>query len=294
MEEVADDDGAITASALNRQTAARMFDLVERARERLAARFIGGSADDHELSTRTATHALLSLQESVSSIGAHLVGHVTAKGRIPAAILAATELRLSPNVLPGSVVFELSRPTGTEDMLAEGSDRALLDESFDKLFELLASVAAPNADPGTVPSVMKELGPRAAKHIFDLCATLVDDSLGLDFEWVNREGKPKAAHLTNGHARYLKEVAKKSTSASKTIDLAGVLLTASVDSKQKLKLRDANGETVAMTAADDLRASLATFYNREVWVQIVQTESVSIATGKATVTNRLISIDLGR
>ena len=57
---VPDDASNVTASDVNRQTAERMFSVVRRARERLSARFVGGSADRHELTARAATRALLS------------------------------------------------------------------------------------------------------------------------------------------------------------------------------------------------------------------------------------------
>lgn len=290
MDDAPQDGVAITASAVNRQTAERMFDVVRRASERLSARFVGGSADRHELTTRAATHALLSVQESVSSIGARLSGHTTGRGQIPKTILAATELRFSPSVLPGSVVFELSRATDAENMIEDQADRPLLDESFDKLFELLSSVGSSSAGPTSIPASVRDLGPRAAKHIFDLCQVLVDEGMGLDFEWMNRNGVPKAAVLTNLGARYLKQVAKESNSETTTQELAGVLLTASVESKQKLKLRTQDGTIVSMAASDEIRADLARFYNKGVRVGVETTESVNLTTGKATASNRLMTI----
>lgn len=282
---------SVTASSINRASAERMFGLVQRAREVLSARFVGSSTNGHQLGARVATRALLAVQESVSSIGAKLVGHDTLKGHLPTAILEATELLFSPQVLPGSVIFELSRPTGSEDMLAEREDRPLLDESFLKFFELIEAVTAANSQPDDVPITVRELGPRAAKHIFDLCAVLVDESLGLDFEWVNRNGEAKSANLTNGTARYLKQVARENTSHTVDHDLVGVLLTASVEKKQKLRLRAADLSIVSMSASDDIRATLATFYNKPVKIKVAQTETINLTTGKITVTNALLGIE---
>lgn len=291
LAEEAASDATLTASSLNRQTAERMFDLLQRTRERLLAHFVGGAADAHELSARAATHALLSLQESVSSIGANLVGHVTLKGKLPSTVLLATELRFSPNVLPGSVVFELSRPTDVENMLQAHEDRPLLDESFDKLFDLLTSVGSAQPNPDEVPAAIRALGPRAAKHIFDLCSVLVDESLGLDFEWVNREGEPKAAKLSNTGARYLQGVAKKNNSATVEVSMAGILLTASVEASQKLRLQAADGTVVPMTASAQIRAGLGEFYNQAVKVLANKTEKVSVTTGRVTTTHALIAIE---
>jgi hypothetical protein len=284
-------DSPVSGADVNRATAERMFNSVKRAKESLSARFVGGTADDHELSARSATKALLALQESVSSIGAKLSGLASVQGKLPNAILSATELRFAPTVLPGSVIFELSRPTGAENMLAEHQDRALLDESFDKLFELVAAVVASGSTPDTVPTAVRALGPRAAKHIFDLCAILVDESLGVDLRWVNRAGDTKKADLTNGAAHYLKRVAENNRSVTNEREFVGTLLTASVESKQNLRVRITGGDVLSMTASPTLRTTLAAHYNKTVKVRVDQTETANLSTGKMTVKNTLRSIE---
>lgn len=290
MNSAPEDTSNVTSSDVNRETAERMFNVVRRARERLSARFVGGAADRHELPARAATHAILSIQESVSSIGARLSGHKPGRGKIPNSILAATELRFSPSVLPGSVIFELTRPTNAENMVTDEADRPLLDESFDKLFELLRSVATSGEGANTIPAHVRNLGPRAAKHIFDLCQVLVDQGMGLDFEWMNREGVPRSAALSNSNARYLRQVARESNSETTPEEFSGVLLTASMNPKQDLLLSMEDGSTISMAASREIRSDLAQFYNKSVRVAVETTEKVNLSTGQVTTSRRLATI----
>jgi hypothetical protein len=279
----------VTASDINRATAERMFNSVQRAKESLSARFVGGTADAHRLSARSSTKALLALQESLSSIGARLSGLTSIQGPLPTAILEATELSFSPNVLPGSVIFELSRPTDAENMLANHEDRPLLDESFDKLFELVAAVMTANT-PETVPAAVRELGPRAARHIFDLCAILVDESLGVDLVWVNRAGSSKKSVLSNSAADHLMKVAAANRSVTTSETIEGLLLTVSVESKQKIRIRPEGGSVISMRADPIVRSGLAEHYNKQVRVNVDRTETINLSTGRLTVTYALTSI----
>jgi len=276
---------------VNLQTAQRLAGSGGEERERLWTRFTGGAADRHELSARVASRVLAALQESVSSIGAWLSGNTSAQGPLPGSILAATELRFSPTVLPGSVIFELSRSTGAEAMLPEHEDRALLDESFDRFFELVSAAGGSTQDTAEVPQRIRDLGPRAARHLFDLSGVLVEEGLAVDFEWTNRRGLAKSAMLTRTGASYLKNVTQQNTSATEEQQLLGTLLTASVERSQKLRIRTATGDVVPMTAPPLIRAGLAAFYNKDVRATVLRTETVNLTTGKVKVTFELRGIE---
>lgn len=280
-----------TPGMVNTQTAQRLSDGSEEERERLWARFTGGAADRHELSARVASRFLATLQDSVSSIGARLSGNMSVQGPLPGSILSATELLFSPTVLPGSVIFELSRRTGVEAMLPEHTDRPLLDESFDRLFELLSEIGRTTSDSIEVPSRIRDLGPRAAHHLFELSGVLVEEGLAVDLEWTNRRGIAKSAALTQAGAGYLKNVAQRNTSRSEALQLDGTLLTASVERSQKLRLRTVDGDMIPMTAPAVIRAGLASFYNKEVRVSASRTETINLTTGKVKVTFEMQDIE---
>lgn len=278
--------------SVNRAAAARMFSRVKGPSERLTARFIGGTADRHELNIRAATRALLALQESVSAIGATLLGLATLVGKLPASVIAATELRLSPQIAPGSVVFTLNRPTHGEEHIAAIEERPLLDESFDVLLDLIQEINAGHLDPNAVATRVRALGPRAAKHLFDLSGILVDESLGLDFGWNNLAGQHREEVLSNSGARYLKAVAKEGTTKIEEVEFVGTLLTASVERNQKLKIQRADGTKVSLSARPELRENLAPFYTRPVRVYATETLKVSTTTGKETLSYEMRSIEL--
>ena len=282
-------DAPVSASDVNRATAERMFNSVQRAKESLSARFVGGTANTHRLSARISTQALLSLQESLSSIGARLSGVTSTTGPLPNSVLAATELSFSPNVLPGSIIFELSRPTNSENTL-DVDERPLLDESFDKLFELVSAVLTSNT-PESVPAAVRELGPRAAKHIFDLCEILVQESLGVDLLWVNRVGRSKKAILSNTAASHLMKVAAANRSETTPEEFVGLLLTASVESNKNIRVRVEGGSVISMKADAALRSGLAKHYNKQVRVKVKRTETINLSTNKLTITYALTSIE---
>jgi len=289
-QDVEEPSGDFSASALNSMTADRMFGTVQRRAEHLRARFVGGLADQHQLPVRSASKAILSIQESVSSIGARLTGLASVRGRLPSSVLDETELRLSPQLLPGSVVFELTKSPSRENELFTDLSSSLLDDAFEKLFLLLV-VTQESANPGEVPEAIRSLGPRAAKHIFDLCAVLVDDDLGLDFSWTNRTGQTFEAQLTRSSAAYLKQIAKDNSSVSRDEQVDGVLVTASVETSQKLRLQPATGAALAMTAPEELRRTLARYYNRKVRTLVRTTERANEVTGSIEITHVLLAIE---
>lgn len=79
-------------------------------RPEIDIRMYGAGVQAHEIPDREAAGILGPLQEAVASIGQVIARKATATGRINADVLRATELRLSPALLPGSVVFHLIGP----------------------------------------------------------------------------------------------------------------------------------------------------------------------------------------
>lgn len=273
------DDSVVDAATVNLATANRMFTSVRTATERMSARFTGASTHAHELAVRPATRALLALQESVSAIGAALMDQQTNAGQISASIRHATELKMSPHVAPGSVVFTLGHGTEEQDGLIANNGRPLLDESFGVLLDLLDLLGPSNSDLEAVPNQLRRLGPRAAKHLFDLSAVLVDEDLGLDLGWSDREGGHRSAKVSPGGAGYLRNLAKKAVSTEVPVTFEGVLHTVSLD-KQKLQLD--SGDRIAMSASDDLQRSLVGFFNKRVRVTATETMTVNLSSGKET------------
>lgn len=278
------------AAAFNMTLSDRMFGAVARARETLSAHFTGGSADMHELSVRASSRATLAVQEAVTSIGAAVVGQATARGRVSATIVAATELRLAPTVLPGSVVLEMRHRHTDDAALIESEEKTLLDVSFDRLFDLLDAVQS-DSDGTAVPSSVRTMGPRAAKHIFALCDVLASEGLDLDLGWVTSEGDDRGSRLTSRGARYLRKIAEDNSTFTSQETVTGILQTASVDESQKLSILTDEGNPMRLEAAVEIRDALARFYNSRVVCTVLVTETWNSATGQTVVVNTLTDID---
>lgn len=288
--EDADEFELVTSASINRQTVQRMAALTSRIHDQLSARFVGGSADAHRLSVRASARAVSSIQETVSAIGANLLGHVSAKGKLPDAVIRATELHLSPAPGFGSIVFELHR--SDPGVLVEGIEDSVLDDSFRMFFEVIEEASRNSQALDATPAAMKSIGPRAARHIFQLCEVLVSEGMGVDFDWANSVGKSEKVRLTRSAARYLKGVAKNSNKREENKRISGTLETVTTNTKKPIEILSEQDGVVKISATQEARESLGKLYNQRVIAEVRVTETVSVATGVVSEDCELLSISL--
>lgn len=276
-----DESMLITSSHVNLQTAAKMSALSENHKDvdRMRLRFSGQITADHRLGVRTATKGLLAIQESLSSVGASIVDHIGKAGRWPAQILAATELKFTPRVFPGSIEFSLvhTPPENEEDALFEVEEAPLFEQSLTALLTLFADLADDRLSQKTVTDQLANFGPRTSKHLFDLAQVLISEGLSLDVDWQSPEGQVRTAAIGQRSAAYLKELAK--TSASSTFEriLTGQLITVSEVEKQGLLLDDSS--KILFEADPVFQDELAALYRQRVQAIVEETLVVSLSTG---------------
>ena len=91
------------------------------------------------IGVREATTILGALQDVVSEVGAAIREGSPKRGPLPAAILAETELQLSPQVAPGSVIFSLT-PSRDEALFDSST---LLGDALGEVFTLFEQVEMP-------------------------------------------------------------------------------------------------------------------------------------------------------
>lgn len=276
-----DESMLITSSHVNLQTAARISGLSEHYEEvdRMRLRFSGQPTADHRLGVRTATKGLLAIQESLSSVGASIVDHIGKAGRWPAQILAATELKFTPRVLPGSIEFSLvhTPPGKDEDALFEVKEAPLFEQSLTALLTLFADLADDTLSQKTVTDQLANFGPRTSKHLFDLAQVLISEGLSLDVEWQSPEGRVSTAAIGRRSAAYLKELAKASASSTLERVLIGQLITVSEVEKQGLLLDD--GSKIPFEADPGFQNELAALYRQRVQATVEETLVVNLSTG---------------
>lgn len=277
-----DESVLITSSHVNLQTAARIAGLSERPEslDNVKLRFSGQPTADHRLGVRTATKGLLAIQESLSSVGASIVDHIGKAGRWPAQILAATELKFTPRVLPGSIEFSLVHTPPREeagDALFEVEDEPLFEQSLSALLALFADLADDSLSQKTVTDQLANFGPRTSKHLFDLAQILITEGLSLDVEWQSPQGKLSTAAIGRRSAAYLKELAKASASSTFERILTGQLITVSEVDKQGLLLDD--GSKIPLEADPGFQDELAALYRQRVQASVEETLTVNLSTG---------------
>lgn len=168
-------------------------------RPEMLVRLHGPGVVGHEIPVRQATAILSSIQESIASIGQALTLEPTSRGVIQAEVLKATELRISPDVGIGSVVFQLKGPSqGTQLDTSESAPSAfgtLVEAAFSELFQLVEQSEGQELQADALARDLRRLGPRAAKHLSDLMEHVLADQISVDFTWHPPSARRRHASL---------------------------------------------------------------------------------------------------
>jgi hypothetical protein len=262
---------------------------------RVDVRMHGPGIPAHDIPVREATSILTSFQETVASIGQVLAHKATATGRINATVLKSTELRITSELLPGSIVFQLTGPaeelSGDEASAPTGTD-TLVDAALRSLFAIVdqsAKLETPDTA-GTLAHELRRFGPRVAKHLSDLVDSMMKDDIDLDLTWRTPGGHRQDASLPRRSARTIRDAIKINKVVSQRVDLSGVLTT--ISTTKKAELRSPDHPTIKIEVPDQLASSLGPYFNQQVSIVADETVRWSINTGRENRTYRLINIKL--
>lgn len=288
------DNAVITSAHINRQTAERFAPSVaeDALFDELRLRFSGPSIVDHQFSVRSASRAILAVQETLSSLGASLIEHVGRAGRWPTEILAATELKFTPKVMPGSLEFALVHVETNDNALIPSDHDELFDRSTHALLNLFNDLADDSVADGSVATQLAEFGPRTSKHLYDFAQVLVGEGLSVALELEARDGEIRKAGIGKRSAAYLKELATASATSKEKRSLIGQLITVSEVDRQGLLLED--GTKVLLEADKSLQDELASYYRKRVLAEVEETLTVNLSTGnesRSYVLHALASIE---
>lgn len=266
--------------------------LVPPERPEVSIRLHGAGVPGHEMPVRGAAAILLSLQETVSSIGQALRYDPTLQGAIQGQIIAATKLSITSDVGLGSVVFRLLGPgeaiTGSEARELTGTD-TLVDAAMAKLFALVEQSAAQGPDSSELAQELRRLGPRTAKHLSDLAKRVLADEIDVDLSWRSPAGRRRQASLQRSAAHALTRAIELNKVETQVIELPGILDT--ISTAHKLELRTDEGR-VHLAVSRDLAPTLGPFYNQPVVATVERTITWSTNTGKEKRTFMLLSVRL--
>jgi hypothetical protein len=258
-------------------------------------RMHGPGVPGHDIPVREAMSILAPFQETVSSLGQVITQQATASGPINASVLRFTELRMTPELLPGSVIFRLTGPgedlSGDEAAALTGSD-TLVDEAMRALFEIVDQSANTEdlGAAGNLAEGLRRYGPRVAKHLSHLVDSIVKDGIELDMSWRTPRGRRREATLPRRSAMTIQEAIKLNEVVSRRVELTGTLITISRTKKAELKLPDRGSLKLEVPA--HLTPSLGPFYDKNVTVIVDETVRWSAHTGRETRTYAMRSIHL--
>lgn len=271
-------------SALTELSAGRMQERHGNRTRALRARFTGALPAAHELGVRSATTVIGSLQDALAEIAASIREVVPKRGPLPAPILDATELRFSPTVSQGSVIFTLRRPERSG--LWEGEehdDSALLEQALTSLFRVFDEIEKPltsGTPEGVTPETLGTFGPRTARHLVRFARALSTDELNLDLGWTLPGGHSLSSQLSSAGAAYLGKLADQATTRTRTVTLRGSFHRIGDDNKHRFT--DEERGVVSISSSTELTDEFArTFRRGDVQLEATETERVNVATGRS-------------
>lgn len=286
------DDATLTAPVsaidINAQTMARMASLHRR--RFLSFRLAGPGVRAHRLAVKTAANVLGSFQEVVSSIGAALSDRPSLFGQLSSAIRQATELQLSPAVAPGSIVFTLvpDEEFTQDEMPGLEGVPSLLDLALDRLISVFGELDAAGAEERPLVDNLRALGPRTAKHLFDLSQVVINDDVVLDLQWTTESGRQSGASMGVRSASFLREMIQQSAVTEREKVITGILVTVSVETPAAVRLDD--GTRIMLAVDEDKVGRLAPLFNRRVQATVLEREEINLGTGRVSFAYTLIEI----
>jgi hypothetical protein len=287
-----DDDPADSMFGVNQLSSLRMLDQTNSPYHVVSARFTGDLPGRHEIGVRAATSVLGELQEVISEVGAVLRRVSPRRGPLPAEILKATELRLAPQVMPGSVIFSLHPAT---DSSLFGSNHSTLNEAIDGLFGLFDKVERPMSSGTTAPlevaDALRQFGPRTARHLVKFASALDQSGLNIDVGVVAAGERVRASRISRAGAKFLGTLAEKATSRTLPVDLVGRVHNLGTNNVHKFD--DLERGRITMTADPAVTAVLhQSFLERQVHVSASEVQSIKSATGATTYKYHATSADI--
>lgn len=265
-------------------------------------RLHGPGVVGHGVPVAAASGLLDALQGAVTAVGAarrrrrdRPAGD--GAGRRPP-VVAATELWLHADVLPGSVVFFLTGPpestTGGE-LAGTISTETFLDQTVRELFGVLDAAGSDSAAaPGELRDSLRGLGADATGRLDRLARRSLDSDVEVDLAWRNAAGGRARAALRRRGARALRDAADAARVQESEADFVGVLRTVS-DGADLLRLARAdNGKEIRLKVEQDAGAGLGGMLTHRVRVRAAVTTTWNLKRGTETSTYSLISVeDLG-
>jgi hypothetical protein len=261
----------------------------------LRVRLFGAGVINHDVPVNTATAVLAALQGAVTATGEAVrrQGALPSKSADAQRVTAdATELYLSPEIAPGSVVFFLeTKDARSQDNIVAVDVESLLDVATDRLFALLSLADSGDvAERSELETELRELGSRAASKVASLATAAIENEVELDLSLQTPIGRRSSGHLTARGSFALQRAFSQASDRVERTRLMGRLRTVS-DGKDKLRMTvEALGD-IRLVAEPNVGANLGNLLGQRIAADVEVTVKWTPATGRERRTYRMLGAE---
>lgn len=250
----------------------------------VVVRLHGDGVHGHKVAVEHATPLLEEFQKAIKWIGSSIrreldEKHIAApKGssrskQKKASIGDATRLFLQPQFGAGSLIFHLTADApATDDGGAElGPQESLLDRSVQRLIAVVVEAQEDRGDDMSALTVsVRQMGSRAAAAVGRMAENVVKHEIDIDLTWSNAVGTRRTARLRRRGALAIQDAVQRNRVQKETIEVAGVLETASVG-KDLIRVVGGDGKDYRMSVDAELGRRLGPLLSQRVVVRAEET-----------------------
>lgn len=247
-------------------------------------RLHGGGVPGHKVAVEHVTPLLEEIQRAIKWIGSSIRREFDEKNIVPAtgsagprkktSIGDATRLYLQPQFGAGSLIFHLTAddPGEPEDDAAVGGPQeSLLDRSAQRLLDVLSTAQEDTGEDLSALTVsVRQMGARAAAAVGRVAESVVKNEIDIDLTWSSAVGSRQTARLRRRGALAIQDAVQRNRVQTRSIDLVGVLETASVG-KDLIRVVASDGRDYRLSVAPELGRRLGPLLNQRVAVRAEET-----------------------
>jgi hypothetical protein len=264
-------------------------------------RLAGDGVPGHDVPVHLAAQLLDALQGAITAVGSslHKSEHIKAPKHADTGkrigVRAATELRLSPTIGAGSVVFFLEGPAEKlrDDELIPVRADSLVDTAVVELFAVLKKADADSPDHiGQLTDELNRLGAMVGSKLNTLASFAVASDIELDLGHRSPSGDRHAVFLGRRGAEAINEAVERNRERVKPETFTGVLNTVS-DGADKLRMTlDDEKTQLRMDVEPAVGLHLGAMLGQRVVAETETTIKWKLASGKERRSYELLSARL--
>lgn len=270
----------------------------------LRVRLAGAGVDGHYVPVSEVTDLLGTIQGAITAMGSSVRKAGAAKmpkdqSGHKVGIRKATQLRMGPEITPGSLVFHLQAapdiiPTSAPGAMLDGTDESdlIVDLAIRQLLALVESAQADEAgDIGVLTEKIRRYGSMVASKLSQLAEQSLDAQIDIDLGHWSRGGKRSYAVLGSRGAAAIREAAERNRERVESETLTGRLRTVS-DGADQIRLTLADDTNLRMTVDPDLGISIRSLLGETVIAEVETKVTWKLASGAERRTRHLIEARL--